>query len=116
MLLSMHKWSKVVDELYKLTNSRTPRNIKMFKDKWNWLNSDFKKSFDYHKGIGHNISYWELLIEECDKHYLQRHFNYYNVIEVFQGERIINAFLHMKDVHVDENGVLLHHMKNKKIK
>jgi hypothetical protein len=116
MLFSMHKWSKIVNELYKLTNSRTPRNTKMFNDKWNWLNSDFKKLFNYHKGIGRNISYWQLLIEECDKHYLQHHFNCYNAIEAFQGERIINALLHMKDVHVDRNGVLLRHMKNPKKK
>jgi hypothetical protein len=62
---------------------------------------------------GYDTSYWELLREECDKHCFPHHFNYYNAIEAFQDERIINALLHMRDVHVDGDGVLLHHMKNK---
>ncbi len=51
----------------------------------------------------------ELSIKECDKHRLPRQFNpiYSNAIEVFQGERIINVPLHVRDVHVDGDGVFV---------
>jgi hypothetical protein len=39
------------------TNSKTPHNGKMCKDKWNCLNGNFKRIYDYHKGNGNNTSY-----------------------------------------------------------
>jgi hypothetical protein len=32
----------------------------MCEDKWNALNSDYKKIADYHKGIRNHTSFWEL--------------------------------------------------------
>jgi hypothetical protein len=47
--------------------------------------------------------------KECDKHHLPRKFNpnYFSAIKAFQGERIINAPLHVKGVHVDGDGVFV---------
>ncbi len=39
------------------THSKILKIGKMYKDKWNYINSDYKKIFDYYKGIGHDISY-----------------------------------------------------------
>lgn len=73
-----------------------PRNGTMCKDKWTGINSDFKKLSDYHKGTEHHTLYWELSTNKCDNHHLPWSFNtkYYNAIEAFQGECIINTPLH----------------------
>jgi hypothetical protein len=57
----------------------------MYKDKWNSINGDYKKIFNYHKGTGHNTSYWDLSLEDQDKFHLPRQFNEncYNTIEIF---------------------------------
>lgn len=61
---------------------KTPRNNKMCKDKWNYINEDYKRILDYHKGTRHNASYWDLIIEECDRFHLPKQYNEdcYNVI------------------------------------
>ncbi len=45
-------------------------------------------------------------MEECDKHHLLCQFNkeFYEVIEAFQGEHIINASPQLKDLQVKGNG------------
>jgi hypothetical protein len=57
----------------------------MCKDKWNVSNSDFKKISNYHIGITHHTSFYDLTMEKHDKHHLPRQFNkeFYNVIESF---------------------------------
>jgi hypothetical protein len=54
----------------------------MYTDKWNYINEDYKRNLDYHKGTGHNASYWDLTIEECDRFHLPKQCNEdcYNVI------------------------------------
>ncbi len=39
------------------TNSKTPYNGKMCKNKWNCFNGNFKRIYDYHKGNGNNTSH-----------------------------------------------------------
>jgi hypothetical protein len=82
-----------------------PQNSKTCKDKWNGLHLDYKKITDYHKGTDHNIFYWELVVDECDKLHLPRQIDYefYEVIDVFQGEKSVNKPIHVKDLQVDEN-------------
>jgi hypothetical protein len=72
----------------------------MCKDKWNYINCEYKRIVDYHKGTGNNTSYLDLSLEKCNKFHLLKLFNgnYYNVIEVFQGERNIHVVMHVKDL------------------
>jgi hypothetical protein len=35
-----------------------------------WLQKNY-----YHKGTWHNTYYWDLIVEECDKHHLPRQFS-----------------------------------------
>jgi len=83
----------------------------MGKDKWNCNNGNHKKIFDYYKGIGHNTSYWELVMEKWDKLHLPKWFNEdcYNVIEVFHGDRNINAPIHLKDLQIESDGIYVQH-------
>ncbi len=85
MVLVAQKWNKISKYLQVRTKSKTPRNGKMYKDKWNSINGDYKKIFNYHKGTGHNTSYWDLSLEDQDKFHLPRQFNEncYNTIEIF---------------------------------
>ncbi len=57
----------------------------MCKDKWN---SNYKNIINYHKGINHNISLWELVVDGYDKYHLLKQFKkeYYNTIKKFQVE------------------------------
>jgi len=41
----------------------------MCKDKWNGLNYDYKKVSNYHSNIGHHIPFWDLTMEEHEKHH-----------------------------------------------
>lgn len=41
----------------------------MCKDKWDELNLNYKKILDYCKGTSHHISFWELIVYECDKNF-----------------------------------------------
>jgi hypothetical protein len=65
----------------------------MCKDKWNGINLDFKKLFDYHKGTEHHTLYWELTTNECDNSHLPCSFNRkcYDAIEAFQ---VLASYLH----------------------
>ncbi len=49
-------WDKIVDELHKKTKIKNLKNKTMCKEKWNALNSDYKKLTDYHKGIGNHTN------------------------------------------------------------
>jgi len=53
-----------------VTQKQMPRNGTMCKDKWNGINSDFKKLSDYHKGTEHHTLYWELSTDKCDNYHL----------------------------------------------
>lgn len=62
-----------------------PQNSKTCKDKWNGLHLNYKKITDYNKGIDHNIFYWELVVDECDKFHLPSQINceFYEAIGMF---------------------------------
>jgi hypothetical protein len=51
-----------------------------------------------------------VILEECDRYHLPRQSNkeFYETIEAFQGEQIINALICMKDLQVegDKNFVM----------
>jgi hypothetical protein len=85
MVLTAHKWNKIAKYFQARTRSKISRNGKMCKDKWNSINSDYKKNSNYHKGMGHNTSYWDPSLEDQDKFHLLKQFNKdcYNTIEVF---------------------------------
>jgi hypothetical protein len=46
------------------TKSKSLHNGKMCKNKWPCVYNDYKRICDYHKGIGHNTSYWDLTTKE----------------------------------------------------
>jgi hypothetical protein len=52
------------------------------------------------------MSFWEMILEECDQYHLPRQFNkgFYKVIEPFQGKQIINSLIHMKDLQAKGDG------------
>jgi hypothetical protein len=79
----------------------------MCKDKWNSLNSDYKKHAIYHKGTRNHICFWDLSFDEKEKFHLPHQFNrkFYELIEEFQGENNVIAPLHVRDVKVENNGV-----------
>jgi hypothetical protein len=72
----------------------------MCKDEWNGLNYGNKKLLDYHKGIGHHNSLLDLFTKKRNQQHLLRAFNKecYETIETFQGEHIINALVHVRDL------------------
>jgi hypothetical protein len=72
----------------------------MCKDERNGLNFDYKKVADYHIGIAHHIQFWDLTIKECNYHHFPKRFNweFYEVIQAFQGKRVINALGYIRDV------------------
>jgi hypothetical protein len=39
----------------------------MCKDKWNGLNSNYKRISNFHLSIGHHIPLWDLTMEEHEK-------------------------------------------------
>jgi hypothetical protein len=88
-----------MEELEKIIQSKVLRNRKMCKDKWNGLSYDYKKLLDYHKGIGHHNYFLDLFTKERNQQQLLRAFNKecYETIETFQGGRIINALVHVRD-------------------
>ncbi len=81
--------------------SRFPRNDTMCKDKWNTLNSNCTKIAYYHKGTGMHTCFWDLMFKEKERFHLLCVFNreYYESIDVFQGEKVINVPIHVKDVN-----------------
>jgi len=54
MIPNWERWDKIVEELQKMTKSKFPKNWTMYKDKWNFLHSDYKKIVDYHKWTNHH--------------------------------------------------------------
>jgi len=54
MIPNLEHWDKIVEELQQITKSKFPKNITMYKDKWNSLHSNYKKIIDYHKGNDHH--------------------------------------------------------------
>jgi hypothetical protein len=74
----------------------------MCKDKWNSFNFDYKKIYDYHKGTGNHTCFWDLVFEEKERYHLPHPFyqEFYDQIEVFQGERNVTTPLHSIDINV----------------
>jgi hypothetical protein len=72
MIHVAQKWNKILKDMQAITKSKTPYNGKMWKNKWKCINSNYKKKVNYHKGIGHHTSYWEMSIDEQDKFHSQR--------------------------------------------
>lgn len=89
--------------LQKRAKVKNPRNDVMCKDKWNSLNSNFKKLIDYHKGTSNHTCFWDLKYQKNECYYLLHQYTrgYYEFIEVFQGEKNVNALLHTKDVNAE---------------
>lgn len=50
MILITQKWTNFFEELQAITSSKTSCNGKMCKDKWNFLNDNYKKILYYHEG------------------------------------------------------------------
>jgi hypothetical protein len=86
---------------------RNPRNDIMCKDKWNSMNSNFKKLVDYCKGMGNHTCFWDLKYEKKECYHLPCQYprEYYELIEVFQGENNVNVPLHTMDVNVEGNNM-----------
>ncbi len=74
MILSTQNWTKITNEFQKVINAQLVWNEKMDKDKWNALNSNFKKNGDYCKKIDHMQAFgiWSYI---DDKLHLPRQFN-----------------------------------------
>jgi hypothetical protein len=83
-----------------MINAHVPQNSKTCKDKWNGFHSYYKKIAGYHRGTDHNTSYWELVVDECDKLHLPRQFDceFYEMINTFKGKRSVNKPIHVKDL------------------
>jgi len=45
IILATKRWNKLSKDLSSKINSKTPRNEKMCKDKWNCINNDYKRIF-----------------------------------------------------------------------
>jgi hypothetical protein len=56
--------SKIVEDLQIITKSNTHGNGKICKREWNCIDNDYKEISNYHKGIGYNISYYNLTLEK----------------------------------------------------
>ncbi len=83
------------------------------KDKWNCINGDYKRMFDYHKGTSHNTSWWDLSSKEPNKFHFLKQFNEkcYKVIQAFQRERNINVAIHVRDLNAQGDGIYVHQNK-----
>ncbi len=103
MVFIAQQWNKIAEELQKMVQSKVPRNNKMCKDKWNQLNFNYKKLSNYHQGIGHHTSFQELFKQECDQCHLPWAFSR-KAYEAFQGECIINAHVHVRDLQAKGDG------------
>lgn len=71
-----------------------------------WNQFGFQKVFDYHKGTEQHTLYWELTTDKCDNYHSPWSFNrkYYDAIEAFHGECIINTPLHVRDLYTEGDG------------
>jgi len=75
---------------------------KMWKDKWNNLNSNYKKTSNYHMEINHAIHYGIWQLKDATTAIFQiKQFNkeLYDVTQAFQKEMMMNALRHMKNLH-----------------
>jgi hypothetical protein len=70
LIVVVVQWNKICEELQKFIKNKLSKNKNMCKDKWNGINSNFKKLSNYHKGTRHHTSYWKLIIDKCDKYHL----------------------------------------------
>jgi hypothetical protein len=121
MVPTAQRWNMIVDKFQKIIHAKIPRNVKMCKDKWNGLNSYYKKLSNYHKGTSHHTLLWEMILEEHNQYYLRRQFNkeFYEAIEAFQGKWIIIVPIHVRDLQEKGEEILLRqclnqtHMRNK---
>ncbi len=86
----------------------------MCKNKWNSLNSNYKKLIDYHKGIRNHTYFWDLSFNKKVNFHLPCQFNkkLQELIEAFQGEMSVTMPLHVRDVNVENDGLhgLVHAM------
>jgi hypothetical protein len=57
IILAILKWNQISKYMEAITRSKIPYNGKMCNDKWNYINSDYKKIFNYHKSTKHHTSY-----------------------------------------------------------
>lgn len=75
----------------------------MCKDKWNKINSNYKKFFYYHKGNRHHASFWELTANELDMyHYLDPSIkNIMMQSKHFRGGVHVNTPMHMKNLQIE---------------
>jgi len=72
----------------------------MCKDKWNSFNSNFKKIADNCEGTSNHTCFWDLKYEkECYHLPCQYTREYYELIEIFQGEKNVNVLLYTEDVN-----------------
>ncbi len=99
----------MANDLQNITKLKVLCNGKMCKDKWNGLNSNYKKIVDYHAGTSHHIPLWDLKIKNNNRHHFPRQFNweFYNVIQAFQGERLINTPRHVRDIHAKRDTIYM---------
>lgn len=63
MIPAMQCRYRITKELQKKHKISMPMNDTMCKDKWNVLNSNYKKIADYHKGIGNHTSFGSHLLK-----------------------------------------------------
>lgn len=93
--------------LLKNCNKRSKANFQgtkqCAKNKRNFLNFDYKKIVNYHKGIKNHTCFWDLLFEEKEMYHLPCQFNkeIYESIESFQGNKSVIIPLHTKDINVE---------------
>jgi len=87
----------------------------MCKNKWNGLNFDYKKIFDYHVKTNNHTIFYDLTIKEHNYHQLSKFFNQklYYAIQAFQGDMMINAIGHVRDICIKVSWFNLHTIKYK---
>jgi len=103
MILSTLNWTKITNEFQKVINAHLAWNGKMDKDKWNALNFNFKKIVDYCKGIGHNTSFWDLIIYRWQNYICHDNStkSITKLFEIFQGKWNMNAPFHARDLQME---------------
>jgi hypothetical protein len=57
MIFTTQWRNKLLKDLYSMTHFKIPWIGKQCKDKWNCVNGDYKKIYDYDKSTRNNISY-----------------------------------------------------------
>ncbi len=79
----------------------------MCKDKWNSLNSYYKKLADYHKGTRSYTYFSDLSFDENFFFHLTHQFNrkFYELIETFWWEKNFTTPLHIQDINVENDEI-----------